>query len=218
MVIKGYSKFPKASVLEPHHQMVKCHVQDTHWGERVLPLCRDAVDIFYSTSSQLSFIYSGYTSCNGSKFRIAWLVKYSGDSVRPCGPHSSCKDLSETSEMLELVYHFESPYHPGFFLNTMITLRIQSGAISKGRSPQYKNISACIHLFSFFFFNGDSACCCSLESGDERTQPYNKKRESIGTCEESVLSLDISPIPIPPEFLIVRSGSNCKSRITNVEV
>ena len=30
--IKGYSAFPKASVLlEPHHKIVLCHIQDTHW-------------------------------------------------------------------------------------------------------------------------------------------------------------------------------------------
>ena len=33
MVIMGYSAFPKAPVLlEPHHQIVQCHIQDTHWA------------------------------------------------------------------------------------------------------------------------------------------------------------------------------------------
>ena len=31
--MKGYSAFPKApALLEPHHQIVKCHIQDTRWG------------------------------------------------------------------------------------------------------------------------------------------------------------------------------------------
>ena len=30
MAMKGYSKFPKApALLEPHHQIVLCHIQDT---------------------------------------------------------------------------------------------------------------------------------------------------------------------------------------------
>ena len=30
--MKGYSTFPKASgLLEPHHQIVYCHIQDTCW-------------------------------------------------------------------------------------------------------------------------------------------------------------------------------------------
>ena len=76
MAIKEYSTFPKASVfLEPHHQIVSCRIQATHcvsvtqlqrcsrcilqlqptgsrdtcW-EGVLPLCRDAVSVFYSSS------------------------------------------------------------------------------------------------------------------------------------------------------------------------
>ena len=33
MAVKGCSAFPKAPVvLEPHHQIVECHIQDTHWG------------------------------------------------------------------------------------------------------------------------------------------------------------------------------------------
>ena len=49
MVVKECSAFPKAPAsLEPHHQIVKCHTQDTPWG--VLPLCREAVGVFYSPS------------------------------------------------------------------------------------------------------------------------------------------------------------------------
>ena len=33
MAMKGYSAFPKApALLEPHHQIVSCHIQDTRWG------------------------------------------------------------------------------------------------------------------------------------------------------------------------------------------
>ena len=43
MAMKGYSAFPKApALLEPHHQIVLCPNQDTHWGGRVLYLCRDS--------------------------------------------------------------------------------------------------------------------------------------------------------------------------------
>ena len=33
MAMKGCSTFPKApALLEPHHQIVSCYIQDTHWG------------------------------------------------------------------------------------------------------------------------------------------------------------------------------------------
>ena len=32
MTMKGYHTFPKASILEPHHQIVYFHTQDTHRG------------------------------------------------------------------------------------------------------------------------------------------------------------------------------------------
>ena len=48
MAMKGCSAFPKAPAsLEPHHQIIYCHIQDTRWGG-VLPLCRGAVGIFFS--------------------------------------------------------------------------------------------------------------------------------------------------------------------------
>ena len=51
MSMKGCSAFPKApGSLEPHQQIVQCHIQDTHCGGRVLPLCRGAVSVFYSPS------------------------------------------------------------------------------------------------------------------------------------------------------------------------
>ena len=34
MAMKGYAAFPKApALLEPHYQIVKCHIQDTRWAE-----------------------------------------------------------------------------------------------------------------------------------------------------------------------------------------
>ena len=49
VTIKGYSAFPKdPALLEPRHQIVQCHIQDTRWG--FLPLCRGAVGVFYSPS------------------------------------------------------------------------------------------------------------------------------------------------------------------------
>ena len=50
MTMKEYSVFPKAPTLvQPHHQIVLCHSQDTRWVE-VLPLCREAVGVLYSPS------------------------------------------------------------------------------------------------------------------------------------------------------------------------
>ena len=48
MAMKGCSAFSKApSSLEPHHQIVLCHIHDIRWGG-VLPLGREAVGVFYS--------------------------------------------------------------------------------------------------------------------------------------------------------------------------
>ena len=47
MAIKGYSAFPKAqALLEPHHQIVYCQIQDIRYGEGVLPLCKETVGVF----------------------------------------------------------------------------------------------------------------------------------------------------------------------------
>ena len=45
MAMKRYSTFPKALELEPYHQMVSCHTQDTQLGS-VLP----PVQLVYSTA------------------------------------------------------------------------------------------------------------------------------------------------------------------------
>ena len=46
MEMMGKSTLPKAPELEPHHQMVLCHIQETRF--RVLPLRRNAVGVFYT--------------------------------------------------------------------------------------------------------------------------------------------------------------------------
>ena len=49
ITMKGCSTFPKAPAsLEPHNQIVWCHIQDTHWG--ALPLWGGTVGVFYSPS------------------------------------------------------------------------------------------------------------------------------------------------------------------------
>ena len=55
MAMKGHSIFLKVTGLELHHQMVKCHIQDTRWRQGVLPLCKDAVCVFYNPSRLDSF-------------------------------------------------------------------------------------------------------------------------------------------------------------------
>ena len=63
MAMKEYSTFSKSSVLlEPHHQLVLCYIQYTHWRE-VLPLCRDAVSVFCSPTQlgwNESDFFNGY--------------------------------------------------------------------------------------------------------------------------------------------------------------
>ena len=50
MAMKGCSAFPKVpALLGPHHQIIKCHIQNSHGGG-VLSLCWDAVSVFYSPS------------------------------------------------------------------------------------------------------------------------------------------------------------------------
>ena len=45
--------FPKArALLKPHHQIVSCHIQGTHWGS-FTPLLRCSLCILYAPASQL---------------------------------------------------------------------------------------------------------------------------------------------------------------------
>ena len=57
MVMKEYSTFPKdPALLKPHHQIVYMQDSCCVWG--VLPLCREAVGVFYSSSQmgKLKFV------------------------------------------------------------------------------------------------------------------------------------------------------------------
>ena len=68
MAKKRHSAFPKSPLLlEPHHQIVYCHIQNTRRGW-VLPLCKDAVGVFYSTSRLSNSI-------------SVWLVDYHKEST-----------------------------------------------------------------------------------------------------------------------------------------
>ena len=50
MAMKRCSALPKApALLEPHHQIVKCYIKDTYWGE-VLPICKGTLGVFHSPS------------------------------------------------------------------------------------------------------------------------------------------------------------------------
>ena len=52
IAMKGYSTFPKIPVQEPHHQIVLCHIQNTHWWS-LTPLQRCSLCIL--SPSQLGF-------------------------------------------------------------------------------------------------------------------------------------------------------------------
>ena len=62
MEMKVFSALPKAStLLDPHHQIVLCHILNTHrGGGGVLRLCRYAVGVFYRPS-RLGNLYLGFT-------------------------------------------------------------------------------------------------------------------------------------------------------------
>ena len=65
MAMKGYFTFPKApALLEPHHQIVQCHIQDTRWGG-VFPLCKEAVSVFYSPSRLGNLILGQFKIVSG---------------------------------------------------------------------------------------------------------------------------------------------------------
>ena len=61
--MKGYSTSPKApALLEPHHQIVYCHIQDTHWKSLILLL-------IYSQCFLLSQL-------TGSSYFCVWLSTF----------------------------------------------------------------------------------------------------------------------------------------------
>ena len=87
--MEEYSTFSKAPKLEPHHDKVYCHIQDTHWV--VLLICREVIDIFYSPCSpqpqligligvQLSLIamcilMKLYSLCTRNRWKVYRLTK-----------------------------------------------------------------------------------------------------------------------------------------------
>ena len=94
MAMKGYSVFPKApALLEPHHQIVYCHIQDTRWGV-VLPLCREAVGVFYSPS-RLGKISVEEKSTYASVFKVTTAT---GDATKE-NPMKTIYNPSESNFM-----------------------------------------------------------------------------------------------------------------------
>ena len=50
MAMKGYSAFPKAlALLELHHQIVLCHIQDIHWQGRDLTTLTEMQSVYSAT-------------------------------------------------------------------------------------------------------------------------------------------------------------------------
>ena len=63
MAIKGYSTFPKApALLEPHHQIIYCHIQDTRWGGGSYP------------SAEKQSVYS--TAPADWAIEVLWMVEH----------------------------------------------------------------------------------------------------------------------------------------------
>ena len=55
IAMKGYSAFPKTAVLlDPHHQIVLCHIRTLVGGGGFLPLSREAVGVFYRPLADLA--------------------------------------------------------------------------------------------------------------------------------------------------------------------
>ena len=88
MAMKGYSAFPNApALLEPHHQIVLCHIQDTRWGS--YPSVEKHIEK-YPKSGLLLFVGGGPSSSialffptnsnhlfiNGAKYRLWWKVTH----------------------------------------------------------------------------------------------------------------------------------------------
>ena len=68
MAMKGFSRFPQALAVEPHHQMQFGVILRTLVRE-VLPLCSDVVGVFYRSS------------CKGGCWLVGWLVGFYGIST-----------------------------------------------------------------------------------------------------------------------------------------
>ena len=84
MAIKLYSAFPKApAVLESNHEIVKCHIHNTHLGNEVLPFCKGAVSIFYSPSQldniRLICLWACGTYSQNLSTKLHGLIKFTVD-------------------------------------------------------------------------------------------------------------------------------------------
>ena len=87
MAIKGYSAFPKApTLLEPHHQIVRSHIQDTWAMDKLMPsrlilICQDIFQT-YGTPEELSSNGGPpFTSLPFKQFSQDWAVKHRLSSV-----------------------------------------------------------------------------------------------------------------------------------------
>ena len=74
IAMKGYSRFPKAPALqEPHNQMVKCHIHDTH-GVCLTPLVRSSQCILQGCLLSLDF---SHIKAEFVKFSTYKVLQYS---------------------------------------------------------------------------------------------------------------------------------------------
>ena len=75
MAMKGYFAFSKApALLEPHHQIVWCQIQETHWG--VGSYYSAEMQLVYSTAqAYLAFMtYKKSTKTEAVFTKFGWLV------------------------------------------------------------------------------------------------------------------------------------------------
>ena len=87
MAKKGYSAFPKfTALLRSHHHIVLCHTQETHF----LPLCREAVGVFYFDKVPKRNFYVRYVNDTFQSFafhnranKLFQRLNYFRPSVRP---------------------------------------------------------------------------------------------------------------------------------------
>ena len=99
MAIKGYSAFPKApELLELHHQIVLCHIQDTRCGGGHIPLQRSIRCILQPQPTRQSTFWTELSSLVFSsihllrlQFLIIWIYVTSGITI-------VCKVVSFTPE------------------------------------------------------------------------------------------------------------------------
>ena len=71
IAMNGYPVFPKVpALLEPHHQIVQCHIKDTRWGD-LTPLQRSSGCILQHHPSEhvpvgdLIFLFNGLSTFKG---------------------------------------------------------------------------------------------------------------------------------------------------------